>query len=338
MKKQRPKHFDHLSLAAKLLEVDLFPSFYQLLAEGKIRQSLFLPKFSDIEGFIEFSKISPKNRSLLSQSCEANQPADAIEIRLRKEKADSSLHYEEDPWGKLLKREYVYLSTEISGSGYPSLTHRHKWSDSFVTGTHNQMSDSASFNVWVIEARDGTQLVGLRNISDGYGVIAPFNIGAPKDNKNVVPELFRNACISIREIEDYLEEEIPDEAWEKYLNPPIDEHQMDRESDDFFYLKRRRDNSAEAILHFGNELSNKRGRIATARELWNYIYAQANLQDGLDYGVEFYLSGSKTPNKTLTDSQLKHPQTCVCFKEESLLDFKAFSKRVANATKRARNK
>jgi hypothetical protein len=338
MKKKRPNHFEDLCSAARLIQWELFPHFYHLLDEGKIQQALLIRNFSDIEGFVDLSKISNKNRAVLFRGCAANDSDDLIEAKLTKEKADSSLNLEEDPWGELLKREYVYLPVEISRSGYSTLTHRNKWKESFVTGVHNPMSGAVSFKVWVVEARDGTQLLGLRNISGGFGEITSFNIGAPKENNNGVPELFQNACISVRGLEDYLKERIPDEAWDKYLNPVPDEAAIERESDDFFYLKRRNDNTAEAVIHFGNVLSNRKGRSATARELWNYIYAQASLQDGLDYSVKFYARGSLVPDQNLTESQLKHPDTCVSFMEERPHDFKAFSKRVANATKCARNK
>ena len=338
MSRKRPKHFEDLRLAARLLKMDLFPSFYKALADGDIRQTLFLQKFPDIEGFVEFAKISKENRAVLSRGCTANDPAYLIEEKLNPEKVDSLLRFELDPSLELVEREYVYLPVEVSCNSYPSLKHDHKWKHSFVTGGHNPMSNKFSFKVWVVESREGTQMVGLRNISNGFGHITSFNIGVPKANNDLVPELFQNACISVRELEDYIEERVPDEVWDEFLNPNLDEREIDLDPDDFFYLKRRSDNTANAILDFGNRLSNDKGRVATARELWNYIYAQAGSKEGLAYGVQFYVFNSNVPQKKLTESQLKHPETCISFMEERLHNFKAFNKRVLNATKYSRAK
>ena len=338
VKRKRPKHFENLSAAARLLKMELFPSFYKLLDDGDIRQTLFLQKFPDIEGFVELAKISKENRAVLSQGCTANDPLYLIEEKLKPEKVNSSLKFEQDPSLELVEREYVYLPIEVSSNSYPSLEYDRKWKDSFVTSGRNPMSNKFSFKVWVVESREGTQMVGLRNISNGFGHITSFNIGVPKANNHKVPELFQNACISVRELVDYLEERVPDEVWDEFLNPKLDEKEIDRESDDFFYLKRRSDNTADAILDFGNRLSNAKGRVATARELWNYIYAQAGSEEGLAYSVQFYVANSNVPQKTLTESQLKHPETCISFMEDRLHNFKAFNKRVSNATKYSRGK
>ena len=296
VKKKRPKHFEDLSLAARLLKMELFPSFYKLLDDGDIRQTLFLQKFPDIEGFVELAKISKENRAVLSQGCTANDPAYLIEEKLKPEKVNSSLKFEQDPSLELVEREYVYLPIEVSSNSYPSLKYDRKWKYSFVTGGHNPMSNKFSFKVWVVESRDGTQMVGLRNIANGLGHITSFNIGVPKANNNRVPELYQNACISVRELEDYIDGWIPDEVWDEFLNPKTDGkeaegrgagkteiatktpgpkiEQSSAEEEWLPFVRGQRSSggmTSEAIVVFGNSFYKEHGRVPSDRELWGYM-------------------------------------------------------------------
>lgn len=296
VKRKRPKHFENLSSAARLLKMELFPSFYKLLDDGDIRQTLFLQRFPDIEGFVELAKISKENRAVLSQGCTANDPAYLIEEKLKPEKVNSSLKFEQDPSLELVEREYVYLPVEVSSNSYPSLKYDRKWKYSFVTGGHNPMSNKFSFKVWVVESRDGTQMVGLRNIANGLGHITSFNIGVPKANNNRVPELYQNACISVRELEDYLDGWIPDEVWDEFLNPKtgekkdraeetgektitsrassleIEESSAENEWFPFVYGQRSSGGmTSEAIVVFGNSFYEEHDRVPSDRELWDYM-------------------------------------------------------------------
>ena len=323
---KRPKHFKHISNVARLMgHHDL--SVYHILSDGHLLQALCLKEF-EVEGFVKLSQVSKDNRLVLEEGCTNNDPS-LIREKLNREKI-----------GVSLSPEYVYLTDELSSSGWVDgnarLTSGKKWKDSFVTGWDVPQSRRPVFEVWVVQSRENEQLVGLTNIADGYGDIVSFYLGSPKDNPNYVPELFENACISVEHIQDYIEEEVPDHIWEGFLNPPKPKPVVGDPGNYHYYLARKKGKIADVILHFGNVLSAQLKKTATARELWDYICEQGSQYDA--YTLEYYVKDKKEPIRSLIPAQRDHPETSLSVGGEPSYNFKEFSKRVQSATKNSKHK
>ena len=323
MKAQRLPHLKMISSVARLIGYDVM-SAYKLLADGEILQALCLEDFPQVEGFAKLSQISKHNREVLQKGCSDNNRM-SIEEELEREKVQRI--------NEGCMPQYVYLSEELSSSGWTegagNITEK-KWKDSWVTSA----AVPISFETWVVELSDRTQLVGLSNISaEGYGDLISFKLGTPRINENMFPELFDNACVSIEHLEGFLEEEIDDRYWEDYWSSDAEP-----ESDDsYFSLRRRKDNIATVILHFGNELSKTLGRVATASELWSYIYDQS-----LNYkphDLEYWINGEEKPLSSLSPEQLRDPEIRLSVdREQPYTSLHNFKRRVSNATAGSGNK